>query len=293
MSSAESRRPRGARRPPVEHGQRSGARVGREQRTPIHPLARRGHSMDAGEMPARTEDQRDAWREADPLAALVALAEARRLDAAAFRHEGFLEWLGRACRWPDGGGQWTEGQIERMLAELMARLEIATLAVPRIIGAPELRRPPVAGVVGRVLARAAAEGCAPWLDSAIAAGSGRDLWDEACESWVALPAGVKRGGGQFVALTVAGDSMTPLLHSGDVILVRLGAEASRGSVVVARRPDDGFVVKQVGDIDATSIELRSLNPAFPPITVPRTARPVAGTVVLSWCTHGHGGRGGA
>jgi phage repressor protein C with HTH and peptisase S24 domain len=79
--------------------------------------------------------------------------------------------------------------------------------------------------------------------------------------------------------------MLPLLHSGDVILVRLGPEVARDTVVVARRGDDGFVVKRVGRVSRASVELLSLNPAFPPVRIRRDADSVAGTVVMRWCAH--------
>jgi hypothetical protein len=126
---------------------------------------------------------------------------------------------------------------------------------------------------------------APRFDLGIAAGVGRALWDEPCDSWVSIPAGLPRG--RYVALTVKGDSMLPLLHSGDVVLVKLGPEVVRDTVVVARRPDDGYVVKRVGRITPAELELHSLNPDFPtPIIVDRDEGSVTGTVVLRWCGHG-------
>ena len=72
------------------------------------------------------------------------------------------------------------------------------------------------------------------------------------------------------------------MHSGDVVLVRLGPRLVRDSVIVARRPDDGYVVKRIGAVRRTAIELRSLNPEFAPITIPRSESLVVGTVVLRW-----------
>lgn len=126
---------------------------------------------------------------------------------------------------------------------------------------------------------------APRFDLGIAAGAGRALWDEPCDSWVSIPDELPRG--RYVALTVKGDSMLPLLHSGDVVLVKLGPDVVRDTVVVARRPDDGYVVKRVGRITPAELELVSLNPDFPaPIVVDRAEGTVTGTVVLRWCGHG-------
>ena len=126
---------------------------------------------------------------------------------------------------------------------------------------------------------------APRFDLGIAAGAGRALWDEPCDSWVSIPDELPRG--RYVALTVKGDSMLPLLHSGDVVLVKLGPDVVRDTVVVARRPDDGYVVKRVGRVTPAELELVSLNPDFPaPIIVDRAEGAVTGTVVLRWCGHG-------
>ena len=128
------------------------------------------------------------------------------------------------------------------------------------------------------------EPAAPRLDLGIAAGAGRVLWDEPCYSWIAIPDDLPRG--RFVALTVKGDSMLPLLHSEDVVLVKLGSDVARDSIVVARRPDDGYVVKRVGRVSGAAIELLSLNPDFAPTLIERAEGTVAGTVVLRWCRHG-------
>jgi phage repressor protein C with HTH and peptisase S24 domain len=80
--------------------------------------------------------------------------------------------------------------------------------------------------------------------------------------------------------------MLPLLHSDDVVLVRIGPEVARDAIVVARRADDGYVVKRVGRVGAASIELLSLNPEFEPTLIERGEGTVAGTVVLRWCGHG-------
>jgi len=79
--------------------------------------------------------------------------------------------------------------------------------------------------------------------------------------------------------------MEPLLHSGDTILVRLGEKAEPGTVVVARDPDHGYVVKEVGRLTAIGIELKSVNPDFPSLRVPHMPGAVLGTVVMKWCPH--------
>jgi phage repressor protein C with HTH and peptisase S24 domain len=124
---------------------------------------------------------------------------------------------------------------------------------------------------------------APLSELSVAAGIGRELWDEPCEEWIELPDDVPDG--SYVGLTVAGDSMQPLLHAGDVLLVQLGSDIFEDTIVVARHPDDGYVVKRVGDVTVADVELTSLNPAFGPLHIPRDASLIVGTVVMTWCDH--------
>ena len=118
---------------------------------------------------------------------------------------------------------------------------------------------------------------------AIAAGLGHELWETDCDTLIELSPEVPRG--QYLALKVAGDSMEPMLHSGDVVLVKLGGDPTVGRVVVARDPDHGYVVKEVGRVTMDEIELRSLNPGFGPIVVPPVTGAILGTVLLRWCSH--------
>jgi phage repressor protein C with HTH and peptisase S24 domain len=80
--------------------------------------------------------------------------------------------------------------------------------------------------------------------------------------------------------------MLPLFHPGDVVLVKLGPVVARDTVIVARLPDDGYVVKRVGRVTRSKVELLSLNPQFAPVTVAREVGAVVGTVVMRWCDHG-------
>ena len=123
----------------------------------------------------------------------------------------------------------------------------------------------------------------PWLDVRAAAGVGREIRDEPCAEVLERPAGL--GGGDYLALRVTGDSMTPVLHDGDTILLKLGAPVVPESVVVARLPDDGYVVKRVARADAGLVELASLNAAYAPIVVRGDEVAVLGTVVMRWCAH--------
>jgi phage repressor protein C with HTH and peptisase S24 domain len=106
---------------------------------------------------------------------------------------------------------------------------------------------------------------------------GRALWDEPCETWVELPPDLPAD--RYVALRVDGDSMEPVLSPHDVILVQLDTVPAVDDLVVARRPEEGFVVKRVASLTSREIELASLNAAYEPVTVRRTRSTVLGTVV--------------
>lgn len=154
--------------------------------------------------------------------------------------------------------------------------------VALVEGAPVER--PASSVAGRDAMQAAESArCALRFDLAVAAGVGRELWDEPATSWVELPPDLPAG--QHVALTVRGDSMEPLLHAGDTILVKLGAAASVGDVVVARRPEHGHIVKRVSAATPERLVLASLNASYDDVIVPQEPGAVVGTVVLRWCSH--------
>ncbi|MGH7720548.1 MAG: S24 family peptidase, partial [Gemmatimonadaceae bacterium] len=104
------------------------------------------------------------------------------------------------------------------------------------------------------------------------------------ERFVQVPEGLPRNA-RYLALTVAGDSMTPLMHSDDVVLVKLGQELARDAIVVAWHPDHGYVVKCVGNLRGGGVELLSVNPEFPPITILRQPSLILGTVLARWCAH--------
>ena len=85
----------------------------------------------------------------------------------------------------------------------------------------------------------------------------------------------------MMALRGAGDSMTPLLHSGDVVLVDLDAAVPPGGIAVGRHPDHGSVVKRVLRADGGALRLVSLNPAYPPLELPAGSGVLLGPVVVN------------
>ena len=146
-----------------------------------------------------------------------------------------------------------------------------------------MRAAVIVGTIPQVLHEAMECRAAPQLDLSAAAGVGRDLWDEPCESWVELPKDMPRG--RYLAVRIKGESMIPLFHTGDTLLVSIEAPIERGRVVLARMPDGGYAAKQVGRFSRTRLELISLNPDFAPVVVMRDERSIVGTVVMRWCDH--------
>jgi hypothetical protein len=224
---------------------------------------------------------------ADMFARLRHRVMIRRSDSAMYRDTRLLEWMAADARQCAAEGLeegiWTEDEIAGFARSLQASVAAYKCKLRRVAGSPEFYVPDFPGVAATVLEDARRVGAAPCLDLTVAAGIGRELWDEECGNWVLVPSDLPRG--NYVALKVAGESMQPLLHPGDVMLVRLDPAASRDDVVVARTGDDEFIVKRVGRMTAASIELRSVNPEFPSIRVARANQPVVGTVVLCWCEH--------
>jgi phage repressor protein C with HTH and peptisase S24 domain len=99
-------------------------------------------------------------------------------------------------------------------------------------------------------------GTGGYFDSAgFPAGQG---WDE-----VQLPAAGENG---VYALEVTGDSMLPLYRDGDRVIVSPSAQVRRGDRVVVRSRGGEVMAKILARQTVRSIELHSVNPAFPPRT---------------------------
>jgi SOS-response transcriptional repressor LexA len=227
----------------------------------------------------------EAIREEEVLAELAACAEMYRADSPYYTDERLIDWLDQELNAPHrSSAGWTAAAIEDAATRMRAKAEAARLKVRLVSGPPRTEQPALGGMVAQVLGEASAMRSAPQLDLGVAAGTGRDLWDESCEVWVRVPDDAPPG--QYVSLSVVGESMDPLLHTGDSVLVRVDPNVVRDTVILARLPEGGYVVKRVGKLTRTRLELLSLNPAFAPISVPREANTVLGTVILRWCPHG-------
>ena len=205
------------------------------------------------------------------------------------RNVPFFEWLAKEARAGQAPAERadTERRAEHFAKRLTKRWAREVAEVEDVRDAPPRRIAPVETTTAQAVEAAIAERRAPYLDLAVAAGEGRDLWDEPCTEWIDLPKALPPG--PHFAVRVSGLSMTPFLHDGDTILVRVAEPAETpavGRVVVARRPDNGYVVKRLGRVSAHSLELVSLNPAFPDIRITRRPGTILGTVVLRWCPHG-------
>ncbi|HZE09488.1 MAG TPA: S24 family peptidase, partial [Gemmatimonadaceae bacterium] len=157
---------------------------------------------------------------------------------------------------------------------------IASLRAEKALPLRELlyRAAPVVATVSRAIIESSRQRCATMLDLAVAAGTGRELWEESCEQWLELPNDIEPSE-RFLALRVAGDSMSPVLESRDVILIKLDGSPAIDDLVVARIPDQGYVVKRVASIRDGRLELSSFNPHYRSLFVARQRSSILGTVI--------------
>lgn len=215
----------------------------------------------------------------DELIGIVGGEIARQDDALAFQDERHLAWLAQELR---AGLTAEEHAKDERDADAFAARAVLRLGV----GRAERRFPrrelkartgSVQGTVAQSLPLAAAEGCAVMLSLSAAAGAGRELWDETCDTWLELPPDIATG--RYLALGVSGDSMVPLLTPHDVILVKLDAVPVVDDLVVARVGENGFVVKRVASLSAERMLLGSFNPSYPLLAVNRADVSLLGTVI--------------
>lgn len=203
-------------------------------------------------------------------------------DNSAYEDERFVAWLEREARERMTPAERRENERTANAFAVRMQQRLRAVRVGEALPSRKLR-PRDASVVGdikHVADVAASAGCAPWLPMlSVAAGVGRELWDEPCDRWVELPrdlTGLPHG--RYVALAVAGDSMTPYLHDGDTILIDTRTAITRDSIIVARRPEDGYVVKYVSRLSRSTMELSSFNAEYKPFTIARDRNSVVGVV---------------
>lgn len=208
----------------------------------------------------------------------------QRVDSPFWTDEQFVAWRAqdRRDRKPSTD-RWSPEHVAQVATRIQERVLASRWSVEPLDGQTlEEEEPAVSGTVSGVGEAAELAGRAVRLDLAVAAGAGRALWDTECECWVKLPHDVQRGGGRYLALTVSGDSMHPLLQERDTLLVKLGPTVAPNTIIVARHVEDGYVVKCVGAIERGRVELLSLNPSYAPVRVSRRQQAVLGTVVARW-----------
>jgi len=203
-------------------------------------------------------------------------------DNSAYDDERFVEWLLREAhaRMTPAERLENERAADAVVARVQPLLRARRVGEHLLSRELKARDATVAGDIRNVADAAARAGCAPWLpELAVAAGVGRELWDEPCDRWVELPRdipGLSRG--RHIALAVAGDSMTPYLRDGDTILIDTSRKIANNCIVVARRPEEGYVVKYVSRLSRSTMELSSFNAEYAPFTIARDRNTVVGVV---------------
>jgi phage repressor protein C with HTH and peptisase S24 domain len=192
----------------------------------------------------------DIWRALDTLAAeyglsASGLAKRAGLDPTTFNPSKRSMPDGR-LRWPS-----TES-IAKVLNATGASFEAFTTLVtgaraisPGQAARSVTRRIPLIG-----LTQAGAEGY--FDDGGYPVGGG---WDE-----VGLP---EISDQNAYALEISGDSMEPVYHDGDLVIVSPAAPIRRGDRVVTKTIAGEVMAKQLGRRSARRVELKSLNPTYP------------------------------
>lgn len=71
------------------------------------------------------------------------------------------------------------------------------------------------------------------------------------------------------ALEISGDSMAPLYRDGDIVIVSPAAPVRRGDRVVVKATSGEIMAKELKRQTARTVELRSINPAFPDRVIAR------------------------
>ncbi len=202
------------------------------------------------------------WSAIDALAARLGetpsgLARLAGLDPTSFnRSKRASNETSPRPRWPS-----TESLAKVLQATGVSFAEFAALAEGK--GRAPARTAPLIG-----LAQAGFDGY--FDDAGYPVGQG---WDE-----VEFP-GLADG---VYALEISGDSMSPVYRDGDRILVQPTPEPRRGDRVVVKTADGEVMAKEVARVTARRLELRSLNPDYPPRTLDR--KDVAWVARILWAS---------
>jgi phage repressor protein C with HTH and peptisase S24 domain len=194
--------------------------------------------------------------------------------------ERLLSWIGNDLRAGMTGDEKAKDEIS---ASAFARRSLARIAARRAEKALPLRElrhraAPVIATVSKAMLESSLQRCATMLDLSVAAGAGRELWEESCEQWLELPEDIAPSE-RYLALRVSGDSMSPILEPRDVILIKLDASPAIDDLVVASIQDQGYVVKRVASIRNGRLELSSFNSQYKSVFVVRHRSSILGTVI--------------
>ena len=122
----------------------------------------------------------------------------------------------------------------------------------------------------------------PILTDAAAAGNPRSVNEHDVEDWAVIYD--QWGSRPQIALRVAGDSMCPTLHDGDLVGVEINAADPRPlrRKIVAARLDDGVTIKRFISTDQDIILVPD-NPDYDPIPLQgEPADVIIGPVIWSW-----------
>lgn len=189
------------------------------------------------------------WSAIDGLAkreGLTASGLARRagLDATSFNpSKRFGPGDPPRARWPS-----TESLTRILQATGVSLGDFATLA------RDATERPMSVPLLG--MAQAGSDGF--FDDAGLPIGEG---WDE-----TELP----RPTDTMLSLRIAGDSMAPLYRAGDRIVVdRAAGDVRKGDRVVVRTTGGETMAKEIASLTSRNVTLASINPAYPPRTLPR------------------------
>ncbi|PPD43930.1 MAG: DNA-binding protein [Methylocystis sp.] len=172
------------------------------------------------------------------------LARKAGLDPTTFNRSKRETASGRQ-RWPS-----TES-IAKVLQATGARLDEFMALVSANNGASRRNTRPLIG-----LAQAGAGGY--FDDAGFATGAG---WDEIDVLGDADE--------HSYALEISGDSMAPLYREGDIVIVSPAAPVRRGDRVVVKTAAGEIMAKELKRLTGRTVELRSLNPAYPDRVIPR------------------------
>ncbi len=97
---------------------------------------------------------------------------------------------------------------------------------------------------------------------AVRAGCGGEVQEEIV-GYEAVDASTLQSGEQYFWLRVSGDSMTPSINDGDLVLIRRQEQVDNGQYAVVLIDNEEGLVKRVEYCD-NGIELHSVNPYYPP-----------------------------